>query len=284
MKTKQRRQVFNLVIFAIFSAIILLLSLVPYLGFITIGPVSITIVHIPVLIGVMIMPLGYAAGLGAVFGLGSFIASFIYGSGPIDLAFQNPLVSILPRVLFAVVASLIFYGFRQVQKTKYGDAIIFGVISVITNIFFLYGGLALANTINAENQLLKNILVPVFVGIGGILIALYYFFIDNKKLRNTIAIPSTIMLSTLFHTVIVLLSVGIFKSSALDQLGTGVMELIKLVVGSNGLIEIIAGVVIATPISIALINAFPEHIKLDINLKKEENKNDITIWCWKYKY
>lgn len=269
MKTKQSRQVFNLVIFAIFSAIILLLSLIPNIGYIRIGPVAITIIHIPVLIGIMILPFAHAAGLGFVFGLSSLMASFIYGTTPMDMAFQNPLVSILPRVLFAVVAYLIFYAFRQIQKTKYGDTIIFSIISVITVMFFLYGGLALANTINSENQVLKDVLVPIFVGIGGILIGVYYFFIDSKKLKNTISIPSAIMLSTLFHTIIVLSAIGIFKSSALNDLGIGVMDLIKIVVGSNGFLEIIAGVVIATPISIALINAFPEHIKLDINLKGE---------------
>lgn len=280
MKFNQKQQVFHLVAFSIFAAIILLLSLAN-IGFIRIGPVAITIIHIPVLIGILILPLGYAVGLGILFGLGSLLASFIYATTPIDMAFQNPLISILPRAIFALIAFFTFFGLKKLQKTKFGDTIIFIIVSVITVVFFYFGGIALSQTIDPKNAtLLKDILTPVFVGISGLVIGLYYYFINSKSLKQSISIPSSIMISTLIHTVLVLLAISIFKASALTSLGVGALQLIKIVVGTNGFIEIIVGVLIATPIAMALINAFPEYFNnnlLSKSKKKEVETNDLTV-------
>ena len=98
-----------MVLFSTFSAIILILTLVPNIGYIRVGVASITIVHIPVLIGIMFLGVGYSLSLGLVFGLSSLIAAFMYASSPADLAFQNPIISVLPRIVFALVA---FYIIR----------------------------------------------------------------------------------------------------------------------------------------------------------------------------
>ena len=277
----RENQIFNMVLFSIFAAIILLLSLVPNIGFIKIPPVAITIVHIPVLIGIMVLPLVYAVGLGFVFGLGSFIAAFIYADNPVDMAFQNPLISILPRILFAIIGFFIFFGLRKLQKVKYGDAIIFTIVSVITVVFLYFGGYALAKTIDEEGKIqLMNILLPIFVGLGGLLIGGYYMMINSKKLKNNIAIPSSVMIATLFHTILVLSALSIFNASAFDLLGTDLMTLLRIVIGTNGFIEIIAGLIVATPVALAIITAFPERISQDFIFKKEEkkeNEHDLTV-------
>ena len=53
-----------MVMFATFASIILLMALVPNLGYLTFIPgISITIIHIPVLIGIMLLSFWYALGL-----------------------------------------------------------------------------------------------------------------------------------------------------------------------------------------------------------------------------
>lgn len=69
------------------------------LGFITIASgASITLVHIPVLIGAMVLGKKYGAVLGLIFGICSIILAFM--NVATNAPFTNPIVSILPRVAF----------------------------------------------------------------------------------------------------------------------------------------------------------------------------------------
>lgn len=107
----------ELIIVSMISAIIFMLSLIPNLGFITLFPgISITIIHIPVLVGVMIVSRRQAILLGLVFGLGSLIAALMRAVSPIEIAFYNPLISVLPRILFAWFAYEIFHILSAISK------------------------------------------------------------------------------------------------------------------------------------------------------------------------
>jgi uncharacterized membrane protein len=108
----------------IFGAIILFMSLVPApwgltWGFIRIpGGIEITIIHIPVIIGGIFGGKRVAITLGALFGVGSLLAALIYG-GLFAPFFYNPLVSILPRVLFGYFIYLFYTGINKVVKNPY---------------------------------------------------------------------------------------------------------------------------------------------------------------------
>lgn len=110
----------------IFGAIILFMSLVPApwgltWGFIRItGGVEITIIHIPVIIGGIFGGKRVAITLGAMFGVGSLLAAIIYG-GIFAPFFYNPLVSILPRVLFGYFIYLFYTGINKVVKNQYAS-------------------------------------------------------------------------------------------------------------------------------------------------------------------
>jgi len=84
----KKNSIQELTLASVFAAIILVMIFVPQLGFITLTPfVSVTIVHIPVLIGVFLLPKRYGILLGLLFGIGSWIRSFT-PMGPLDTAFQ----------------------------------------------------------------------------------------------------------------------------------------------------------------------------------------------------
>ena len=80
----KKNDIFYLSLTGIFTAIIVLMTIVPQLGFIFLTPLaSVTLLHIPVLIGVFMMPKKYGIMLGLAFGVASFVRSF-FPQGPLD--------------------------------------------------------------------------------------------------------------------------------------------------------------------------------------------------------
>jgi uncharacterized membrane protein len=73
---------------------------------------SITIMHVPVVIAAVLE--GPVVGLlvGLIFGVFSLIQAAIAPAGPIDVAFTNPLVSVLPRAFIGLVAYVVYRAVR----------------------------------------------------------------------------------------------------------------------------------------------------------------------------
>lgn len=136
-KTMRNTKIREMTIYAMFVAIIALMSFVPSIGFITIGPVSFTI--IPAVVIICAFSTGWKGGLisGFAFGLFSMILSLSSAVTPWDIEFQNPLVSILPRLIFGLVAGLIGeYVTKKTYKTK------------ATKFAFIAGGSAISTLIH----------------------------------------------------------------------------------------------------------------------------------------
>ena len=115
------KRVLEITTAGVFGAIILFLSLVPApwgltWGFFRVtGGVEITIIHIPVIIGGIFGGKRVAIMLGFIFGLGSLLAALIYG-GVFSVFFLNPLVSILPRMLFWYFIYLFYLQLNRIIK------------------------------------------------------------------------------------------------------------------------------------------------------------------------
>ena len=95
------------------------------LGFIMIPPISITILHIPVIIGAILMGPTYGGILGGAFGVLSMIKATFFAASPADLLFspfasgapvQSAVMCIVPRILLGVAAALLNQLLRQVTK------------------------------------------------------------------------------------------------------------------------------------------------------------------------
>ena len=71
---------------------------------------SLTVLHVPVLVGAILEGPLVGAVIGAIFGVYSLVQAYTAPSGIVDLAFQNPLVAIPPRVIFPIIAWLIWRG------------------------------------------------------------------------------------------------------------------------------------------------------------------------------
>lgn len=71
---------------------------------------SLSVMHIPVLLGALLEGPVTGMIIGGIFGIFAMIQANISASGIVDLAFRNPVVSIVPRVLFPVAAWLVYKG------------------------------------------------------------------------------------------------------------------------------------------------------------------------------
>ncbi|MEA5039059.1 MAG: ECF transporter S component [Clostridiaceae bacterium] len=118
------------VLAAIFSAIIVVFTLIPNTGYISSGPVEITTLHIPVILGAVFLGWKYGAMLGGVWGITCMLRAF---TNPLWIMFTNPLISVLPRILVGIVAGLLF---AVLKKTKMNIRVSSGIAAAgatITN-------------------------------------------------------------------------------------------------------------------------------------------------------
>ncbi|KAF0850314.1 MAG: ECF transporter S component [Spiroplasma poulsonii] len=106
---------------SIIIAIFLLFVLVPSLGYIAVGPVNLTLMHILFLIGMyalyVTMNLNLIwAGLiyGLVFGLSSLVQTLI-SPGITSFIFINPLFSVVPRVLMGLCVGVLAYFLTKIS-------------------------------------------------------------------------------------------------------------------------------------------------------------------------
>lgn len=174
--SKNRQSILWLTQLSVLTAIIFLLAFTP-LGYLKAGPISITFLTIPVVVGAIV--LGPYAGLilGGIFGLTSFIQCF--GMDPFGVALLqiNPvftfIMCMVPRMLMGYLVGVIFLGLIKKDKTKllsYGAASLSGAL--LNTIFFMTALILLFGSTDIIMNLRggKNVIlfVATIVGINGI--------------------------------------------------------------------------------------------------------------------
>lgn len=119
-------------VIGVLSAISIMMSMLPFIGYIPIGPIKATIMHIPVIIGAIIEGPVVGATIGLIFGLTSLWNAI---TQPVLLSplFINPLVSVLPRILIGIVTYYVYQGVYKISKKVYGSGFIAGVIGSLVN-------------------------------------------------------------------------------------------------------------------------------------------------------
>ena len=93
----------------------------------------ITILHIPVLIGAALLNVRSSVIFGLTFGVMSWMVSLTSPLvGPTDLIFNNPLISIFPRILFGFSAGILFLLIKKINENFVYLA--YGICSLVTSI------------------------------------------------------------------------------------------------------------------------------------------------------
>ncbi|MBQ2897644.1 MAG: ECF transporter S component [Clostridia bacterium] len=133
----------DLVLVALFSAVILIMAFTPMIGYIPLGFTRATIIHIPVIIGSVILGPKKGAFLGFLFGLTSLINNTInptvtsfaftpfFSLGNAEPSWLSLIVCFVPRILVGVVP----YYVRKLTK-KASDFVSFalaGLLGSLTN-------------------------------------------------------------------------------------------------------------------------------------------------------
>lgn len=138
----------QLIIVAFFSAIVVVFTVIPNLGYITTGPIEITTIHIIVIIGAVFLGPKYGAFIGSVWGITCIARAFILGGGSeIFKPFLNPMVSFVPRLLVGLVAGLVFSALKKTKIPVILSAGITGAVGTLTNTvlvlsaLYIFGGM-----------------------------------------------------------------------------------------------------------------------------------------------
>jgi uncharacterized membrane protein len=124
------------------SALVIVLGITK-LGFITLSPTaSITILHIPVILICMLAGLPEGLFVGLVFGTLSLIQAAMSPAGGLDPFFVNPLISVLPRMLIAVIAWGLWKALNLIpHMPKTISAGITGFITTVCHTLLVLGSL-----------------------------------------------------------------------------------------------------------------------------------------------
>lgn len=129
---QRRLNVRKMTVIGVLSAISIMMSMLPFIGYIPIGPTKATIMHIPVIIGAIIEGPVVGATIGLIFGLTSLWNAMTQPTIT-SIFFLNPLVSILPRVLIGVVAYYVYQGIYKISKKVYAAGFMAGLVGSLAN-------------------------------------------------------------------------------------------------------------------------------------------------------
>lgn len=122
----------SLVLAAIFLAIIVIMTFTPF-GYIPLGFMNATIIHVPVIIGAILLGPKYGAGLGLVFGLTSlwkntympnptsFVFSPFIRVGEYGGNFWSLVICLVPRILVGIIAYYAYQGMKKLLKNRRGN-------------------------------------------------------------------------------------------------------------------------------------------------------------------
>ena len=190
-KTK-KLEVRKMAIIGVLSAISIMLSMTP-LGFIPIGPLNLTIMHIPVIIGAVLEGPLVGIIVGLIFGFTSLLRAITMPTIT-NFALINPLVSILPRVLIGIVAYYVYKLTIKLTKNALVSGWITGVMGSLVNTvgvlgmtYILYGARyaeALGKSASAAKTLILTLVatngVPEAI-VGGFVVSAICVVFNKRK-------------------------------------------------------------------------------------------------------
>lgn len=126
------KKTYQMVLTALFTAIIIIMAFVPYLGYINLIVIKATLIHVPVIIGSIMLGPKKGGFLGFVFGctslinntfnpsLLSFAFSPFYSIGEIGGNFYSIVICFVPRILVGIVPYFVYVGLKKLLKEKKG--------------------------------------------------------------------------------------------------------------------------------------------------------------------
>lgn len=183
------QKTYELVLLAMFAAIIFLLAFIPGLGYIPLGAIRATTIHIPVIIGSIVLGPKKGAILGALFGLTSLInntispvaTSFVftpfYSLGDTNGNFWSLVICFVPRTLVGVVPYWVYRLMNRILRKSEGalevvSLSVAGFLGSMTNtllvmnMIYLFFGKSYAAATDRVYETLYSA-ITVIIGVNG---------------------------------------------------------------------------------------------------------------------
>ena len=200
---------------ALFAALIVALAFLPFIGYIPLGFTKATTIHIPVIIGSILLGPKKGAFLGGVFGLTSlinntlyptatsFVFSPFYSAGAFKGGWASLVICFVPRILVGVTPWLVwrflsplFGKSRTGRLVSLGLAGFAGAITntlLVMNGIFLFYGDTWAAAQNKAGQFVYGLILGV-IGVNGVpealVAAVLTAFVTGALLRAGVTGPA----------------------------------------------------------------------------------------------
>lgn len=147
----------QLTLLSIFTALIIIQTYTPMLGYIKFLAVDFTIIHITVIIGALLLNnLALSSILGGIWGLTSMLFAY-QSAGVLNPLFYNPLISVVPRILVGLLAYLT-YKFVSKKGNVITSATSAAIVGTLTNTllvlsgFYLFGAELISQVLGYTNS------------------------------------------------------------------------------------------------------------------------------------
>lgn len=163
IKSKRTTDTRNLARAGILCALIIVMTIVPYTGYIYYGLIEITTLHIVVAVGAVLLGWEYGAVLGLVWGVTCVLRAL---TNPLWAPFVNPLISVVPRVIVGAVGGLVAQGLRKLKLRSGLVAGISAAAATLTNTVLVLSALKLFSTVLTGLPLFGTIYATL-IGVNG---------------------------------------------------------------------------------------------------------------------
>jgi type II pantothenate kinase len=160
---KRKTDTRNLARAGILCALIIVMTIVPYTGYIYYGLIEITTLHIVVAVGAVLLGWEYGAVLGLVWGVTCVLRAL---TNPLWAPFVNPLISVVPRVIVGAVGGLVAQGLRKLKLRSGLVAGISAAAATLTNTVLVLSALKLFSTVLTGLPLFGTIYATL-IGVNG---------------------------------------------------------------------------------------------------------------------
>ena len=157
----------KLVLAAVFMALIAVMTVVPYTGYINYGLIEITTLHLIVILGSVTLGWKYGTLLGTFWGFTCMLRAF---TNPAFILFTNPMISVVPRIFVGMVPGLVFEalknGNRKIAVAIAAAAGTFTNTVLVLSALYIFGGMMSSFAVMYE--LFKTIITTVITLNGGL--------------------------------------------------------------------------------------------------------------------
>ena len=164
------------VVTAVYCALVIVMTFTPFIGYIRVGVVDATTVHIIVIMAAVTLGVARGTIVGTVWGLTCWLYAIMRGT-PEVLWFMDFRVSVIPRILVGFVSALCFIGAKKLlaktQKPEFNAMIVTGAIGTLSNTLFVLSSLwlfkkdlgATLNTLFTINVLINFVVEAIVAAI-----------------------------------------------------------------------------------------------------------------------